>query len=152
VSLAQSLVDRRGCGVLVLCGPAERELARQIAVQARRPSVHSLADHALSLGLTKACLRRAALLVTTDSGPRHIAAAFDRPVLTLFGPTHIAWTETYHARSVHLQKQVPCGPCQRRICPLDHRCMRELHPAEVAAAAVDLLDRYTPADPVRQSA
>ena len=51
----------------------------------------------LSLGLTKACVRRADLLVTTDSGPRHFAAAFDRPVVTLFGPTHIAWTETYYA-------------------------------------------------------
>jgi len=39
VRLAQSLVNQRGCGVLVLCGPAERELARQIALQARRPSV-----------------------------------------------------------------------------------------------------------------
>ena len=60
------------------------------------------------------------LLVTTDSGPRHFAAAFDRPVVTLFGPTHIAWTETYHPRAIHLQKQVPCGPCQQRVCPLDH--------------------------------
>src|SRR5262249_51631074 len=112
-----------------------------------RPSVYSLADHALSLGLTKACLRRAALLVTTDSGPRHIAAAFDRPVLTLFGPTHIAWTETYHPRSVHLQKKVPCGPCQLRVCPLDHRCMKELGPAEVFSAALDLLDRPEEASP-----
>lgn len=153
VRLAQNLADRRGCGVLVLCGPAERDLARQIAVRARRPTVHSLADQPLSLGLTKACLRRAALLVTTDSGPRHIAAAFDRPVLTLFGPTHIAWTETYHTRSVHLQKQVPCGPCQRRVCPLDHRCMRELTPAEVTAAALALLDRFSStADESRRSA
>jgi heptosyltransferase-2 len=143
VHLAQSLADRRGCGVLVLCGPAERDLARQIAIQARRPTVHSLADQPLALGLTKACLRRAALLVTTDSGPRHIAAAFDRPVLTLFGPTHIAWTETYHAKSVHLQKQVPCGPCQLRVCPVDHRCMRELTPVEVTAAALTLLDRFS---------
>ncbi|MGH3420596.1 MAG: glycoside hydrolase family 36 N-terminal domain-containing protein, partial [Streptosporangiaceae bacterium] len=60
----------------------------------------------LSVGLTKACVRRADLLVTTDSGPRHFAAAFDRPVVTLFGPTHIEWTETYHPRAVHLQKRV----------------------------------------------
>jgi heptosyltransferase-2 len=141
VRLAQDLVDRRGCGVLVLCGPAERDLARQISVQAGRPSVHSLADYPLSVGLTKACVRRAALLITTDSGPRHFAAAFDRPVVTLFGPTHIAWTETYHAKAIHLQKKVPCGPCQLRVCPLDHRCMKELDPDEVWAAAVELLDR-----------
>jgi heptosyltransferase-2 len=141
IRLAQDLADRRDCGVLVLCGPTERDLARKIAREAERPGVHSLADQPLSLGLTKACLRRAALLVTTDSGPRHIAAAFGRPVVTVFGPTHIAWTETYYPQSVHLQKRVPCGPCQLRVCPLDHRCMTELRPAEVFAAAAALLDR-----------
>ena len=127
--------------MLVLCGPGEQEMARQIARGADRPHVHSLADHPLSLGLTKACIKRAALLVTTDSGPRHIAAAFGRPVVTLFGPTHIAWTETYYARAVNLQKKVDCGPCQRRVCPLDHRCMKLLSPQEVFQESVDLLAR-----------
>jgi heptosyltransferase-2 len=91
--------------------------------------------------LTKACVRRCDLLVTTDSGPRHFAAAFNRPVVSLFGPTHIGWTETYYPAAVHLQKRVPCGPCQRRVCPLDHRCMNELLPGEVFAAVRDLLER-----------
>jgi heptosyltransferase-2 len=143
-TLARDLALRRGSGVLILCGPAEAPLSRQIAALARHPAVRALADLAsgevrISLGLTKACVRRADLLVTTDSGPRHFAAAFDRPVVTLFGPTHIAWTETYHPRAVHLQKKVDCGPCQRRVCPLDHRCMKRLLPAEVYAAADGLL-------------
>jgi heptosyltransferase-2 len=140
--LARDLADWRGSGVLVLCGPAEREAARQVVERAAHPAVHSLADHPSSIGLTKACVRRCDLLVTTDSGPRHFGVAFDRPVVTLFGPTHVAWTETYHARSVHLQKRVPCGPCQLRTCPLDHRCMTELTPGEVLTAATDLLGRY----------
>jgi heptosyltransferase-2 len=143
--LARTLAERRGSGVLVLCGPAERDLARQIASLAHHPAVYPLSDHPLSLGLTKACVRRCDLLVTTDSGPRHVGVAFDRPVLTLFGPTHIAWTETYHPKSVHLQRQVPCGPCQLRVCPLDHRCMRELGPTEVFTAANELLQRFPPA-------
>jgi heptosyltransferase-2 len=143
-TLARDLAVRRGSGVLVLCGPAEVGLCREIVSLARHPAVHALADLAtgevsLSLGLTKACVRRADLLVSTDSGPRHFAAAFDRPVVTLFGPTHIGWTETYHPRAVHLQKEVDCGPCQRRVCPLDHRCMKRLLPAEVYAAAEGLL-------------
>src|SRR4029077_10813299 len=134
--------------VLVLCGPGEEALAREIVELADRPGVQSLADFPPSLGLTKACVRRADLLVTTDSGPRHFAAAFDRPVVTLFGPTHIAWTETYYSRAVHLQKEVPCGPCQQRVCPLDHRCMKELHPGDVLAAAQQLLRRYPPSSPL----
>jgi lipopolysaccharide heptosyltransferase II len=133
--------------VLVLCGPAERNLARRIAAETRRPGVHALADHHLSLGLTKACVRRSNLLITTDSGPRHFAAAFDRPVVTLFGPTHIAWTETYYAKAVHLQEAVPCGPCQLRVCPLDHRCMKDLSVAKVFDAASRLLPQ-----PARRSA
>ncbi len=140
--LAQRLADERGAGVLVLCGPAEVDLARQIVTRANRPGVCGLNDEPLSLGLTKACVRRADLLVTTDSGPRHFAAAFDRPVVTLFGPTHIAWTETHYAKAVHLQKAVECGPCQRRVCPLDHRCMTLLTPAEVYEKAVALLARF----------
>jgi heptosyltransferase-2 len=143
--LARDLAARRDCAVLILCGPAERDLARQIAGLAALPACVALGDaiercgRKLSLGLTKACVRRADLLVTTDSGPRHFAHAFDRPVVTLFGPTHIGWTETYHPRAIHLQKQVDCGPCQRRICPLDHRCMKQLTPGEVLIAAEGLL-------------
>jgi heptosyltransferase-2 len=152
--LARELAVRQGCGVLVLCGPAERDISRAIACLARHPSVRSLADYTapdadgppLSLGLSKALVRRCDLLVTTDSGPRHFAAAFNRPVVTLFGPTHIAWTETYHPLAVHLQKRVECGPCQRRVCPFEHhRCMRELLPAEVFAA-VQRLRRPAPHD------
>jgi heptosyltransferase-2 len=147
-ALARRLAEERGSAVLVLCGPKESDLAREIVTQACHSQVFALADLTapvapdgprLSLGLTKACVRRADLLVTTDSGPRHFAAAFDRPVVTLFGPTHIAWTETFHPRAVNLQKRVDCGPCQRRVCPLDHRCMLRLTPEEVFAAAEGLL-------------
>lgn len=140
--LARRLADERGCRVLVLCGPKERDIARGIVAAAGRREVVGLHDTALSLGLTKAVVRRCDLLVTTDSGPRHFAAAFGRPVVTLFGPTHIAWTETYHPAAIHLQVPVDCGPCQRRVCPLGHhRCMTELTPRTVFAAAERLLNR-----------
>jgi len=141
-ALARDLADRRGCGVLVICGPSERASAREIVRLADRRQVVSLADRPVSLGLTKACVRRLDLFVTTDSGPRHFAAAFDRPVVSLFGPTFIEWTETYFGKGINLQKKVPCGPCQLRVCPLDHRCMRELSEVEVLAASEDLLARF----------
>lgn len=146
-SLARMLTRRHDCGVLVLCGPGEREIARGISESSRNPRVFSLADASLSIGLTKAIVRRADLLVTTDSGPRHFAAAFDRPVVTLFGPTHIAWTETYFEKAIHLQRKVECGPCQLRVCPLDHRCMRDLAPEDVFEAANRLLARHVHSTP-----
>jgi heptosyltransferase II len=140
--LAREIADRRGSGILVLCGPNEEVLARRIVNLAARHGVVSVAGWPLSLGLTKACVRRCDLLITTDSGPRHFAAAFGRPVLTLFGPTHVAWTETYFEKAVHLQRKVDCGPCQLRVCPLDHRCMKLLAPDEVFTAATELLNRF----------
>jgi heptosyltransferase-2 len=141
--LARDLVQLRGASVLVLCGPTEREQARRIVQLANQPGVYSLADEPLSLGLTKALVRRATLLVTTDSGPRHFAAAFDRPVVSLYGPTFIDWTRTYFGREINLQEKVPCGPCQLRICPLDHACMKLLSPQKVLAAVQQLLARPT---------
>ena len=137
---ARKMVARRGSRVLVLCGPSEQGQARAIVLAADHPQVGSIVDVPLSLGLTKALVRRCALLVTTDSGPRHFAAAFNRPVVSLYGPTFIEWTRTYFAREINLQKKVPCGPCQLRVCPTDHACMRLLTPEEVLTAALQLLN------------
>jgi len=140
--LARRLVDEAGVRVLVVCGPGEREAARAIVAGAGRPGVVSLDGLDLSLGLTKACVRRSALMVTTDSGPRHFAAAFGVPVLSLFGPTHVAWTRTYHPHAAHLFQPVPCGPCQKPVCPLGHhRCMTGLTPEAVFRAAMRMLPR-----------
>jgi heptosyltransferase II len=138
--LARRLAHEAGVAVLVLCGPNERAGAREIAVAAGHPRVVSLADRSLSIGLTKACVRRSALLITTDSGPRHFAAAFNTPVITLFGPTHVNWTRTYHPRAWNVLHPVPCGPCQRPVCPEGHhRCMRELTPGAVFRVALRAL-------------
>lgn len=135
-ALARRIATEAGRPVLVVCGPSERDAARAIVADADHPRVVSLAALDLGIGLTKACIRRSSLLITTDSGPRHFAAAFGVPVLSLFGPTHIAWTRTYHPHAIHLQHPVPCGPCQKPVCPLvHHRCMRELSPRSVYAAA-----------------
>ncbi|GAC1340536.1 MAG: lipopolysaccharide heptosyltransferase II [Isosphaeraceae bacterium] len=138
--LAQRLVDNSYAHVLVICGPSERDSAAEIARLSKRPEVVSLADEALGVGLSKACVRRASLLITTDSGPRHFAEPFNVPVLTLFGPTHIAWTRSHNPGAKHIYHPVSCGPCQKPICPLGHgRCMTELSPAAVFKAAHDLL-------------
>ncbi|QDT66833.1 lipopolysaccharide heptosyltransferase II [Calycomorphotria hydatis] len=144
--LATKLVDQYQKTVLILCGPSEREQARDIVQKSDRSSVLSLADAELSIGLTKAAVRSAELLITTDSGPRHFAQPFGVPAVTLFGPTHIAWSETYDEHSTHLQLQLDCGPCQQRVCPLKeaaahHRCMRDLSAEQVLAAAGQYLNK-----------
>jgi heptosyltransferase-2 len=150
-ALARRLALERSSNVMILCGPADRELARHIVALAAVPGVHSLADEQVSIGLTKACVRRSALLVSTDSGPRHFAPAFNRPVVALFGPTHIEWTQTFYRQETQMQFRVPCGPCQKRICHTDHRCMRDLRPEDVFRAAVELLERDSRLSPMEKT-
>ncbi|HEY4311952.1 MAG TPA: lipopolysaccharide heptosyltransferase II [Pirellulales bacterium] len=151
--LARRIADQWNYPVLALCGPKEREIARKITAVADHPNVISLADarlgddYPLPIGLSKACVRRASLMVTTDSGPRHFAPAFDVPVITLFGPTHISLSETHFAKAIHLQHKVPCGPCMQQVCPLAHQeCMRDLTVDRVyEAVCAQLNDLQKPA-------
>ena len=139
--LARRIATEQGLAVLVTCGPAERSVARRIVELAEHPRVVSLADEPISIGLSKACIRRSRLLVSTDSGPRFFAVAFGVPVVSLFGPTHVAWSRTHYEREICLHHDVPCGPCGRRACPLGHHdCMRLLRVDRVLAAVVEQLD------------
>ena len=134
VELARRIVTKLDGTVLIVCGPKERSTAAQIVAEVSHPRAVSLANEVSSIGLTKAAIRHASLLITTDSGPRHFAAAFDVPTITLFGSTHIAWSETFHPQAVHMQLPIACGPCQQRTCPLKHhRCMRDLSVEHVFA-------------------
>lgn len=144
-ALARRIAQRGNESVVVLCGPAEREQAAAICRQADHPQVFGLHSTAPSVGLTKAAIEHARLLVSTDSGPRHFAAPFGVPVITLFGPTHIAWSETYDPRAVHLQEPVDCGPCQQRVCPLGHHdCMRNLSVDRVFSTVESVLSSRWP--------
>ena len=142
--LARRVVDRFDRDVLVMCGPKERQIARDVVRLAGSPRVFSMADQPLDLGTAKACIRRAALMVSTDSGPRHVAAAFDKPVVTLFGPMLPAWSENPIGRAANLVLDLDCIGCHKRVCPLGHhKCMRELSAGVVFAEVVKLLREGT---------
>ena len=46
------------------------------------------------------------------------------PTVTLFGPTDPVWAETFYEKERIVRVDVPCGPCQLKVCPIDHRCMK----------------------------
>lgn len=137
-ALARRIVDRTPHWVLVNCGPAERDGARRIVALAGSPRVVSLGElDDVPIGLTKACIRRSRLLVTTDSGPRFFGLAFGKPVVTLFGPTDPTATRTGDPRELSLSLSLDCAPCMQRSCPLaHHRCMWDLSVDQVYAAVM----------------
>jgi heptosyltransferase-2 len=137
--VADALAGGDACGVAVICGPGEREAAESVRSFARVP-VRVFADPPLPLGTLKALLAGADLLVTNDSGPRHIARALGTPVVSLFGPVAPSHTaaETGGERVVYLD--LPCSPCHKRLCPLGHHgCMRRMASGPVIEAARALL-------------
>lgn len=137
--LARRIAAELGHAVLINCGPSERDDACQTADLANHRQVKSLAGYSpkeLSFGLTKAVLKRARLVVTTDSGPRHLASALGTPTITLFGPIDPAWSVNYEPGAVHLRLPLDCSPCGKKVCPLAHqRCMRDMT-ADIVFGAV----------------
>ncbi|MEL6312167.1 MAG: glycosyltransferase family 9 protein, partial [Pseudomonadota bacterium] len=90
-ALADWLAREKELAVLINGSPVEAELASEIVVAAETTPV-SLPAMGGTLGGLKALVRRAVLMVTNDTGPRHFAAALGTPLVTLFGPTDHRWT------------------------------------------------------------
>jgi heptosyltransferase II len=75
------------------------------------------------------------LFITGDSGPMHVAAAFEVPTVAIFGPTKDDETSQWmNEKSLIVRKNLDCQPCMKRTCPLGHHdCMNLIK-------AVDVLD------------
>jgi heptosyltransferase-2 len=136
--LADRFIDDLGATVLLSAAPRERMIVESIQRRMKHAAV-DLSNKGMNLGSLKEIVRRCDLMVTNDTGPRHIAAAMGIPVVTIFGPTHPEWTEIYYPKERQVAVKVFCGPCQKKVCPLDHRCMTRVTPAMVWDASMQLL-------------
>lgn len=86
-----------------------------------------------------ACLYRDALaVISTDSGPMHLAAAVGTPVIALFGPTDPARTGPYGTGHTVIRAGLSCSPCLLKKCPAK-KCMADIQPAQVLAAVQKML-------------
>jgi heptosyltransferase-2 len=136
----------RRFGLLPVIAPAPN--AAEIAI-ARRVSDAMSERHAAlfepdpSLEVFVAIVARAALLLTNDTGPRHVAVALGRPVVTLLGPTDPRHTAHLLERQRVLFEDVACRPCGKSVCPIgDQRCLVRLAPERAVAAAAELLAAF----------
>lgn len=136
------LWETRGLRALLCGAPAESAILE--AVQGRAKSRPALVPaEQRDLRLLSAWIQDAALLLVGDSGPRWIAAALRVPCVSVMGPNfpELTASSLEHCRVVRLPG-LPCAPCLERVCPLGHhRCLRELEPERVVAAALELLGR-----------
>jgi len=94
----------------------------------------------LTLMQLKALLARAALFITNDSGPMHIAAAVQTPVLALFGPTDPKIYGPLGSQHRVVRLELPCSPCMKGFCRIhSHDCMKLLEVGRVFETACQML-------------
>jgi heptosyltransferase-2 len=139
-AVADRLAKERGGWVVITCGPGEEPLAWQVR-KSMREAAFVVDRPRGTLGQLKALIRRCDLMLGNDTGPRHFAKAFGRPVVTVFGSTHAEWTETDYPLERKVRIAVDCGPCQKKVCPFEHhQCMTGVTVDMVYEAARELLD------------
>ena len=143
--VADALAGERGAQIVINAGPGERDVAEAVASAMTQPPLLNLARMANSLGWVKALCARCDVMITNDTGARHIAAALGADVVTIFGATGPERTVINYSRERIVRVDVPCGPCQKKDCPLPagpefHKCMTRIAPEVVVAAAEELLD------------
>jgi heptosyltransferase I len=120
-----------GLGVVLIGSQRERQICDQVAAAA--PGVVNLGGET-TLSELAALIRRAAICLTNDSGPMHLAVALGRPVVSVFGPTDAIWIGPYRRDNAVLAAKIPCAPCYLRQlsrCPNAHACMKEVSAASV---------------------
>lgn len=116
---------RRGFMVVIAGSPSDK--ARALKVADMSPGSLNLCGKT-SVGELAALIERAALCVTNDSGPMHMAAAMGRPVVSIFGPTDPVRVGPYGQPNAVVRAGLSCSPCHfRRLrdCPNAHACMVE---------------------------
>lgn len=136
-AVADLLVERLGAQVVLTGTAAEKPLVRRILAHARKPAWDWSGDGGLAelAGL----IEIADLLISSNTGPAHVAAAVKTPVVVLF-----AWTNPpeqwrpWRVQQRLLNRPVPCRLCYQRICPREHECL-DVSPVQVVEAAAALL-------------
>jgi heptosyltransferase-2 len=123
--------------VVIFGAAGEEHLGQEIAARLQLPSL--VLSGATTIRELMAALKRCTMLLTNDTGPMHIASAFQVPVVAIFGPTDWRTTSPFGNAHAIVRQPVDCAPCLLRECPIDHRCMTRVTVDQVYEAATKQL-------------
>ena len=133
--VANELSDRYD--IVIFGGPGEADIALDIEKSLLEKGVKNYQNLAGKTTIPELMSRisNLDLFITGDSGPMHVAAAFEVPTVAIFGPTKYDETSQWmNEKSIIVKKNLDCQPCMKRTCPLGHHdCMNLIK-------AVDVLD------------
>ena len=123
--------------IIIFGGPSETDIASDIEQALVDSSVKNYKNLAGKTTITELISQISSLnlFITGDSGPMHVAAAFQIPTVAIFGPTKDKETSQWmNKKSIIVKKNLNCQPCMKRTCPLQHHdCMNLIK-------AIDVLD------------
>lgn len=141
---ADWLVEKYKATVILSVAPNvfEKAIAEEVCENAKH-RLFNLGETPLSLGELKALFSTTDLVVANDTGPRHIAIALKRKVITLFGPNDPAWTQTGYTDEIQIVGEVECVPCQEPQCQFaEVLCMQAISVESVCEAADKFLAKW----------
>ena len=124
--------------IVIFGGPGETDIAADIEqglIDSRITNYQNLAGKTTISELINH-ISKLDLFITGDSGPMHVAAAFQVPTVAIFGPTKDDETSQWmNDKSIVVKKNLDCQPCMKRTCPLQHHnCMNLIKAADVLNA------------------
>ncbi len=129
--------------IIIFGGPNEVAMAQEIEENLQKLGVSNFTNLAGKTDIQDLCANIAGctLFVTNDSGPMHVAAAYQVPTVAIFGPTRYKETSQWkNKKSALVRKEMDCSPCMKRECPLGHHeCMKTISAKEVIKALKTLL-------------
>ena len=124
--------------ILIFGGPNELDIAMEIEDELKQSNISNYQNLAGKTDIEALIdsISNLSLFITGDSGPMHIAAAFQIPTVAIFGPTRDKETSQWmNARNFIVKKNLDCQPCMKRTCPLGHHhCMSLIDSKDVLNA------------------
>ena len=121
--LADRLSQQYNATILLLRGPEEAQLVQNIQAAMQSDAITYAPETIRELGAMLSCCN---LVVCNDSGPMHLAAALDVPMVAIFGPTdHVAWHPLSENASI-VRRDMPCWPCSAHKCKIGWECTKKL--------------------------
>ena len=130
-ALAVVLLERHRLASVVIWGPGERELAEEVAAMA---SGAAIMTPQTSIGDVLALARGAAVMVSGDTGPTHIAAAVGTPIVGIYGPTRPERNGPWREDDETVSRAAVCQCHHYRQCRAEKMCLLDVEVDEVLAA------------------
>jgi len=137
-SVARLLAAETRLPIVLVGSERERSLVEPILADDHGGAIVSLVGRT-SVPELAAVIRRTAFVVANDSGPMHLADAFQRPMVVLFsGTEYESQWQPRRAPTRLLRRPTDCSPCYSFQCPYNMECL-DIPPQEVVAEALALL-------------